>query len=148
MSHHPYLRAYMAGITVPTMFLLVFLTVFCILRFVHQVPVPIERVIVFPMAIIPNLFGVWNMLYVRLGPGRRFPVGIHGALLPFILAPVGLSMAAGLGFVALTADAVVWFDTFLVPYARLAIIFPGAVGVYYLVWKHLVGFFNEVLGIA
>ena len=64
MSQHPYLRAYMAGITVPTVFLLVAMTGFIIARLVYNVPIPIERVIVFPMAVIPNLWGVWNMLYV------------------------------------------------------------------------------------
>ena len=64
--NHPYLRAYMAGIVVPTAFLLVVMTAFTLSRFVFEVPVPIERVVVFPMALIPNLFGVWNMLYVGL----------------------------------------------------------------------------------
>jgi hypothetical protein len=54
MNEHPYLRAYMAGIALPTAFLLVALTVFCVARFVAQVPIPIERAIVFPMALIPN----------------------------------------------------------------------------------------------
>ena len=57
MNAHPYLRAYMAGISVPTPLLLVALTLFSIARFVYNVPVPVERVIIFPMAIVPNLFG-------------------------------------------------------------------------------------------
>jgi hypothetical protein len=64
MNNHSYLRAYMAGISVPTPLLLVALTLFSIARFVCNVPVPVERVIIFPMAIIPNLFGVWNMLHL------------------------------------------------------------------------------------
>ena len=58
MNSHPYLRAYMAGISVPTPFLLIPLTAFSVARFVYNIPVPVERVIIFPMAIIPNLFGI------------------------------------------------------------------------------------------
>ena len=64
MSNHPYLRAYMAGISVPTPLLLIPLTAFFVARFVYNIPIPVERVIIFPMAIIPNLFGVWNMLHL------------------------------------------------------------------------------------
>jgi hypothetical protein len=64
MKSHPYLRAYMSGISVPTPLLLVALTLFSIARFVYDVPIPVERVIIFPMAIIPNLFGVWNVLHL------------------------------------------------------------------------------------
>lgn len=148
MGNHPYLRAYMAGTVVPTMFLLIGLTAFCIARFVYHVPVPIERVIVFPMALVPNLFGVWNMLYVWLGPRRRLPVGFHGALLPFVIAPIGLTLATTLDFVTFTPTAVVWFQAMSVRYAFLATVFPITLVVYYLVWKHLVRFFNELLEIA
>ena len=45
MSQHPYLRAYLAGVAVPT-FLLPFLLVpFFIGRIVYHVPVPVERVL-------------------------------------------------------------------------------------------------------
>ena len=54
MSNHPYLRAYMAGISVPTPLLLIPLTAFFMARFVYNIPVPVERVIIFPMAIITN----------------------------------------------------------------------------------------------
>ena len=90
--NHPYLRAYMAGIVVPTAFLLVAMTVFTLARFVFEVPVPIERVVVFPMALIPNLFGVWNMLYVGLRSRSPLSIGAHGALLPFVIVPLGLTL--------------------------------------------------------
>src|SRR5437879_3616269 len=89
MNSHPYLRAYMAGIAVPTPLLLVALTLFSIARFVYDVPIPVERVIIFPMAIVPNLFGVWNMLYLASRERTHLPLGVHGAILPFILAPAG-----------------------------------------------------------
>ena len=58
MNTHPYLRAYLAGIAVPTMFMLVVLTFFIVARFVYNVPVVIERLLVFPMAVVPNLWGL------------------------------------------------------------------------------------------
>src|SRR5262245_19614962 len=47
MKTHPFLRAYMAGITVPTVALLFGMMAFVVARYVYDVPVPIERVIVF-----------------------------------------------------------------------------------------------------
>ena len=43
MNSQPYLRAYMAGIVVPTLFLLVAIVSFTIARMVYNVPVSIER---------------------------------------------------------------------------------------------------------
>ena len=42
----------------------------------------------------------------------------------------------------------VFFQAFTLPYAFFATGFLCALIVYYLVWKYLVGFFNEVLGIT
>ncbi len=125
MNSHPYLRAYMAGIAVPTPLLLVALTLFSIARFVYNVPIPVERVIIFPMAIVPNLFGVWNVL--RVASGSRLPLGIHGAILH-----QGFS----------------YFDLVQVHYMHVLLVFPAVLIVYYLVWKYLIGFFNRVAGIA
>jgi hypothetical protein len=148
MNQHPYLRAYLAGIAVPTCFMLVAFTVFCIARFVYQVPVPIERAIVFPLALIPNAFGAWNILFVALHRHRYPPLGIHGAILPFIIAPTGYLIATSLGFLVATSHGLVWFQTITIDYSHLALIFPVALIIYYLVWKYLVGFLNELLGIA
>ena len=148
MSSYPYLRAYMAGIVVPTMLLLVGITVFFIVRYIFQVPVPIERVVVFPMAIVPNMFGVWNMFYLWLQTRRHLPIGFHGALLPFLLGPIGVTLAISLGFAAVTSSGVVWFHVVTIPYPLVATGFASAVIVYYLVWKHLVAFFNGVLGLS
>jgi hypothetical protein len=146
MNRHPYWKAYMAGTVVPTIFLLVGLTIFCVARFVLRVRVPIERVIIFPTALIPNLWGAWNMLYVRLG--RRWSIGIHGALLPFILLPVGCLNGTLLQFLTTTRNSVVYFDVIQIPYWCMAIVFLLAIGAYYLIWKYLVNFFNQVLEIA
>jgi hypothetical protein len=148
MNTHPFLRAYMAGTAVPTMMLLVVLSGFLIARYTFHIPIPIERAIVFPMALVPNIFGAWNMFYLWLRPRRHLPIGFHGAILPFILAPTGFLLATHSDFLAATSAGLVWFHEVVVPYAVLAFIFSIALIAYYLVWKYLVGFFNEVLGIA
>lgn len=148
MNTHPYLRAYMAGITVPTIFMLVVLTGFSIARFGVGIPVPIERAIVFPMAIIPNLFGAWNILYVAVFHRRNVPIGPYGAILPFLIVPLGTLLATALGFLGHEPGGIVWFGAIHVPYVAVGILFCVGVAFYYLVWKHLVGGLNGVLGIA
>jgi len=138
----------MAGISVPTPLLLVALTLFSIGRFVYNVPIPVERVIIFPMAIIPNLFGVWNVLHLISRARTHLPLGIHGAILPFILAPLGFFLGRSLGFLKATAHGFIYFDVVNVHYAHVAIVFPAVLIVYYLVWKYLIGFFNHVAGIG
>lgn len=135
MRGHPLLRAYMAGIVVPTVFLLVIMTVFTFARYVYHVPVPVERVVVFPMAVVPNLWGLWNMLHL-VHPIRRLALGLHGALLPFLLAPAGF--------------VVMRLVDFPIP-AGLSVGFPigFTVGViaYYLAWKYIVGFLNRLVAL-
>jgi hypothetical protein len=145
--NHPYLRAYMAGIVVPTAFLLVAMTAFTLARFVFEVPVPIERVIVFPMALIPNLFGVWNMLYVGLRSRSRLSIGAHGALLPFVLIPLGLTLGTVLGVVRIDQDGVQALQAVRLPFSKGVFVLPVVVVVYYLVWKYIVGFLNDLVGI-
>jgi hypothetical protein len=134
MSKHPYLRAYLAGIAVPTMLMLVVIIVFVVARFVYNVPIAIERLLVFPMAVVPNLWGVWNMFYVRLD-SRRLPLGIHGAALVVLLAPVGLALARAL-------------DIWIVTPGLVLTVAPVGLIVYYLLWKHIVGFLNQFLGVG
>jgi hypothetical protein len=135
--HHKYLRAYMAGITVPTIVLLVAATAFCVARYVYSFPAPIERVMIFPMAVVPNLWGLWNMLFVALPIGKRLAIGFHGALLPFILGPLGLLLTRALDF------QLPFFAGHFFPIAAVV-----ALTAYYLVWKYLVGSLNAVVGIA
>jgi len=148
MNTHPYLRAYMAGIVAPSVGLLVALTVFILTRLVFQVPIPIERVIIFPMALVPNAFGIWNIFYVWSRPHRHLPIGFHGALLPLLLVTIGSVSAAYGGFLTVGTDGVTWFQAITVPYFLIVPWFFAAVVIYYLVWKYLVGFFNQLLGIA
>lgn len=144
---HPYLRAYMAGVVTPTAFLLVILTGFTLARFVFDVPVPIERVIVFPMALVPNLFGVWNVAYVRFRPYSTLSIGAHGALLPFVIIPLGLLLGTALDVVSLGEDGIRYFHAVTLPYGRAAVVVPFVAIVYYLVWKYIVGFLNDVVGL-
>lgn len=147
MNRHLYLRAYMAGVVVPTVLLLLGFTGFVLLRFVCHVPTPIERILVFPLAIIPNAFGLWNMLYVSLRQSWRVPIGLHGAALPLILAPLGFALASTLGFLKLTPSGVLLFDVLHMPTWGLALFPFVAIAAYYLIWKYLVGFLNRVQGI-
>jgi hypothetical protein len=148
MNHHPYLRAYMAGIAVPTPLLLFVLAMLSIVRFVCNIPIPLERVIIFPMAIVPNLFGLWNMLYLASYSCTRLPLGIHGAILPFLLAPAGYLLARALGFLQTSSRGFVYFGVVEIPYVFLMLGFSVGVIIYYLVWKYLIGFFNHVAGLA
>jgi hypothetical protein len=148
MNTHPYLRAYMAGIVLPSLGLLVALTVFILTRLVFHLPIPIERVIVFPMALVPNAFGAWNILYLWSRPHRHWPIGLHGALLPLVLVAMGAVFAAWGGFLKVGTNGITWFQAVSVPYALIVPWFIAAVVVYYLVWKYVVGFFNRLLGIA
>ena len=134
MNTHPFLRAYMAGIVVPTVALLFGVIAFVVARHVYDVPIPIERVIMFPMAVVPNLWGAWNMLHLAMGRDRRWPIGVHGALLPLVLIPLGLLLARVFAIDVITPRLV-------------AVFAPFGMAVYYLAWKHLVGYFNAVLGI-
>jgi hypothetical protein len=148
MNTHPYLRAYLAGICVPTLVLPLILTLFIVLRLVLVLPVPIERFIIFPMAVVPTLFGLWNMLFLWSHPRTHVPLGVHGAILPFLGAPTGAVVASCLGMLQIGAHGITWFQACQIPYAFLACVFLAAVAGYYLVWKYIVGFLNRVLGIA
>jgi hypothetical protein len=144
MRPHPFIRAYMAGVTVPTLFLLALLGVYAYFRFYFEVPnqfviplpgPPLERAIVFPMAVVPNMWGAWNMAYLALRSRVRMSLGVHGALLPLILIPFGIVLARQL-------------DVFTIQLQFALPMFPVGMTVYYLAWKYLVGFLNAEVGIA
>ena len=137
MNRHPLLRAYLAGIAIPTVVLLVVMTAYTIIRYVINVPVPIERVIVFPMAAVPNAWGLWNVLYVAFAEKRQVSLGLFGGALPLLLAPAGMLVTRLLNF---TVPNLV---SHVAPFAL-----PVGLIVYYLVWKYFVGFLNHELEIA
>jgi len=148
MKTHPYLRAYLAGIFLPTLVLPLILTGFILLRLVIGIQVPIERFIIFPMAVVPFLFGLWNMLYLATHDRTHLQIGLHGAILPFLGAPIGALVASSLGVLQIHNDGIVWFQVLHIPYVLLGCAFLAALAGYYLVWKYIVGSLNRVMEIA
>ena len=137
MQNHIYLRAYMAGVTVPTVLVLFMLAGFVVLRFGYNVSIPVERFLVFPLAIVPGLWGLWNMLYIVVRKHWRIPLGLHGALVPLVAGPLALGNAFLAGFEVSRSALTIFLAG--VALAMLA---------YYLAWKYVVGFFNRVLEIG
>jgi hypothetical protein len=84
------------------------------------------------MAIVPNLWGLWNVLYTSLGLRGRVSIGAFGSLLPLILVPAGLALASVLDIGFYNAR---W----------AAAVLPVAMIVYYLVWRYAVAFFNRIV---
>jgi hypothetical protein len=137
MNKHPYLRAYLAGIAIPTLALLFITTAYTVMRYVYNVPVPVERVIVFPMAAVPNAWGLWNLLWIALLEKRGVSLGLFGGALPLLLIPAALLLMRFVSF-PIPGD-VLRYLPFLLVIAPI---------LYYLVWKHFVGFLNAELGIG
>src|SRR4051812_49402369 len=144
MRPRPYLRAYMAGIMVPTIVLLLIMGIDAYHRSYLEVPSqfvfglparPLERTILFPMAVVPNLWGAWNMLWLATKGRSNLSIGLHGSLIPVLLVPAGLVLARTTDLFHLQMG-----------YALLAI--PVGMAMYYLAWKFLVGSLNEEVGIA
>jgi hypothetical protein len=136
MNNHPYLRAYLSGIAFPTFALLGFMSIYTVLRYVYNVSAPVERFIIFPLAVVPNLWGAWNVLYVaRIA--RRISLGLFGGVLPLLLAPLGYGVARLLDFP---------FPSIVT--TAFPFVFPAVLVMYYFVWKHLVGFLNRELGVT
>jgi hypothetical protein len=148
MSTHPYLRAYLAGVFVPTLILPLMLAGFITVRLVLGWPFPIERFIIFPMSVVPALFGIWNVLYLASHERTHLPLGLYGAILPFLGAPAGAFIAHCLGMLQFGSTGVTWFQGLHIPYPLIACGFLAGVAAYYLVWKYIVGFLNAVLGLA
>jgi hypothetical protein len=134
----------MAGIVVPTLFLLVVMSIFAYHRYYFEVSSqfvlglpgrPLERAIVFPMAVVPNAWGLWNMLRLAIGSRTRLSLGVHGALLALVLMPGGVALGRLL-------------DTFTIQWQFALPMVPIGMATYYLAWKYCVGFLNEEIGIA
>jgi hypothetical protein len=131
---HPYVRAYLAGIALPTMVVpLVLIGLALYNAAPHQFHV--EDVLVFPIGLVPNAWGLWNVLYVRLRRGYELPIGLHGVVLAFVLAPLAFGLQLALGKVLWTAEL-------------FAIGFPVALVVYFLAWRLVVARFNDLLGVG
>jgi len=134
MNSHPYLKTYMAGVLLPSWLLMVGLVGFVISRTVFENHYPLEQFLVYPAAVVPNLWGLWNVLYVALVLKQRITLGIWGALLPLLLVPGGLALQYFLGVSLFSKQ-------------EILTLLPVAIALYYLGWKHIVGFFNKVVGV-
>jgi len=135
MKSHPYLRAYMVGVLLPSWFLLVVLAAFLLIHSTGRVPPRLEIAIVFPMAVVPNLWGLWNVLYARLELRGRVSIGVFGSLLPLILIPAGVALAStfSLGFYTIL---------------QAAPLVPIAMAIYYLIWKYAIAFLNRIVDLG
>jgi hypothetical protein len=148
MNDHPYLRAYLAGVFIPTLVFPLLIALLVVGKHVAQAPFPVERIVIFPLAFVPVLWGLWNLLWVASCKCAHLPLGLHGAILPFLLMPMGASLAKCLGVVTFGPSSVTWFQAISIPYALIACGFVFGLVVYYLVWKYIIGFVNRELGIA
>jgi hypothetical protein len=148
MNNHTYLRAYLGGVFFPSLVFPVLITLLLVAKLVAQEPIPVERIVIFPLAFVPAGWGLWNMAWVVSRNRTHLPLGLHGAILPFLLMPAGASLAKCLGVVMFGSSSVTWFQAISIPYALIACGFAFALVVYYLVWKYIIGFVNRVLGIA
>jgi hypothetical protein len=137
MKQYTYLRAYLAGIVVPTLVLPIFVAAFCVARYAYNFSIPLERFMIFPMAAVPSLWGLWNMLFVASRSRTHLPIGVYGVLLPFLLGPLGLLLSAALDF------QIPNFASHIFP-----IIAPVGLIAYYLIWKYIIHFLNALVGLA
>ena len=125
----------MAGIVPPTALSLLVYVLMTLGRSLFSFQPPaVESFIVFPLVVIPNLWGIWNG--IRATMRRRLPLAVHGALLPII--------NFGLGYVLMrTAD--------YVPSAQMMRFGPVSLlmtmAFYYLTWKFAVGFLNTLVDV-
>ncbi|HTM36425.1 MAG TPA: hypothetical protein VL156_06730 [Terriglobales bacterium] len=128
---HPFLRAYMAGVAVPSLVVSAAAVVVA-LRF-SAIPSSVERAMIFPTALNPFIWGAWNALYIALRRRWRIPIGWFGASLAILLIVSGVVLAhmLGLTFVTIRGAALV-----VVPIAAT----------YFVLWKYVVAMLNRLLG--
>jgi hypothetical protein len=134
----------MAGIVVPSLFLLIAAAIDVYQKYYFEVsnqfviPLasrPLDRALLLPMAVVPNAWGLWNMLYLGIRERVPWSLGVHGALLVIVLIPGGIALARV-------------FETFAIQWQFALPMFPIGMAVYYLAWKYWVGFLNAEMGIA
>jgi len=135
MNAHPYLRAYMAAVLLPTWVLLIWLGALLFGHWTWGISARLQSAMVFPMAVVPNLWGLWNVLYLWLELHRRLSIGAFGALLPVVLVPAGVALASALDL-----------EFYSMP--KAAVFLPLPMAVYYLAWKYGVAFFNRIVGLG
>jgi hypothetical protein len=131
---HPFLRAYMAGIALPT---IVVPIVVAALAMTHsgRGGSDLERILIFPVGLAPNAWGLWNIFYLWIRRHRELPIGLFGMVLVVIIAPAAFGLQVSLGRMVWTRDL-------------FAVGFPLTLVIYYLAWKHVVARLNDLLGIG
>jgi hypothetical protein len=135
MNRDSYIRAYMAGALLPVWVLLAVLGFYLLGHVTGRMPAGLERALMFPMAVVPNVWGLWNVLFFRLHCRRFVSIGVFGATLPLLLFPAGLALASAL-------------DLNIYTVGRAAIAVPFVMAIYYLAWKFGVAFLNRIVGLA
>jgi hypothetical protein len=104
MNRDSYIRAYMAGALLPVWVLLAVLGFYLLGHVTGRMPAGLERALMFPMAVVPNVWGLWNVLFFRLHCRRFVSIGVFGATLPLLLFPAGLALASALDLNIYTVD--------------------------------------------
>ena len=125
----------MAGIVPPTAMSLV---VYVLMTLGHslfalQFP-PVENVIIFPLVVIPNMWGIWNG--IRAVMTKRLPLATHGALLPIINFALGYAVVRTANFA---------ISTQMMRFGPVSLLMTMTI--YYLVWKFAVGFLNTLVDV-
>lgn len=129
---HPYVRAYLAGVALPTVVVCVVGLVVAFLF--HDTEPAILRALMLPIAGNPVAWGLWNVLWVALGRRKWVQLGWHGALLAVILIGLGVLFAASLDVPQAT------------PALGAAVLIPVGF-VYYVLWRYAVAFLNSLVGL-
>src|SRR5262245_48909276 len=132
MRSHRYVRAYLAGIALPTLVVCAAGSVAVV--FFDRLEPALQRALVLPIAANPVLWGLWNVAWVALGPRRRVQIGWHGAILAALLIGVGVLLAGRLGVSEVT------------PQRASTVLIPTGVA-YYLLWRYGVSFLNSLVGL-
>ena len=125
----------MAGVVPPTIFSLLVYLGMTIAHSLFDVQLPpMERFIIFPLVVVPNLWGLWNGM--RAIMRRRLPLAVHGALLPIVNFALGYPAALALR-IPITPEMIRSIPASL----AMSMVF------YYLGWKFAVRFLNTLVDV-
>jgi hypothetical protein len=100
MPSHRYVRAYLAGSSLPT--LVVAAAGLIAVAIFDRLESPVQRALLLPTATNPAIWGFWNVLWVALGPRWRVQIGWHGVMLALLLISVGVLLAGPLNVSEIT----------------------------------------------
>src|SRR5262245_55823528 len=129
MRSYRYVRAYLAGIALPTLVVCVAGSITVV--FFDRLEPAVQRALFLPIAAIPVLWGIWNVVWVALGPRWRLRIGWHGAILPALLIGVGVLLAGRLDLSDVT------------PLRGRTVLAPTGIA-YYVLWRYGVSFLNSL----